>query len=212
MTDNHIWFSSLTPVSSSEHIIFGDKGTGKNGVVERKNRTFVEMARTMLDDHRTPRKFWAEAINTVCYVSNRIFLRAVLNKTSYELLFEWQPKVSHLRVFGCSCFVLKQGNLDKFKPRSSDRVFLVIPRTRVHIVFGSWTPAGLLRLVKVLLMKLCLAQPLVLSSSSDDEIGTTIFEDDEKDVGVSGDTTPAAAPEPVASLSEDAASLSENDE
>ncbi|WVZ89841.1 hypothetical protein U9M48_036195 [Paspalum notatum var. saurae] len=79
----------------------------QNGVVERKNRTLVEMARTMLDEHMTPRKFWAEAINTVCYVSNRIFLRAVLNKTSYELRFGQQPKVSHLRVFGCRCFVLK---------------------------------------------------------------------------------------------------------
>ncbi|WVZ81126.1 hypothetical protein U9M48_028542 [Paspalum notatum var. saurae] len=82
----------------------------QNGVVERKNRTLVEMARMMLDVHRTPRKFWAEAINTACYVSNRIFLRAVLNKTSYELRFGRQPKVSHLRVFGCRCFVLKQGN------------------------------------------------------------------------------------------------------
>ncbi|WVZ80369.1 hypothetical protein U9M48_027845 [Paspalum notatum var. saurae] len=79
----------------------------QNGVVERKNRTLVEMARTMLDEHRTPRKFWAEAINTACYVSNRIFLRAVLNKTSYELRFGQQPKVRHPRVFGCRCFVLK---------------------------------------------------------------------------------------------------------
>jgi transposase InsO family protein len=46
----------------------------QNGIVERKNRTFVEMARTMLDEHRTPRSFWAEAINTACHVSNRIFL------------------------------------------------------------------------------------------------------------------------------------------
>ena len=38
-----------------------------------KNRTLVEMPRTMLDEHRTPMKYWAEAINTACYVSNRIF-------------------------------------------------------------------------------------------------------------------------------------------
>ncbi|WVZ84911.1 hypothetical protein U9M48_031881 [Paspalum notatum var. saurae] len=96
----------------------------QNGVVERKNWTLVEMARMMLDEHRTPRKFWAEAINTACYVSNRIFLRAALNKTSYELRLRRQPKVSHLRVFSCRCFMLKQGNLDKFEPCSSDGVFL----------------------------------------------------------------------------------------
>jgi transposase InsO family protein len=73
----------------------------QNGIVERKNRTLVEMARTMLDEHRTPRRFWAEAINTACHVSNHIFLRAFLNKTSYELQFGWPPKVSHFRVF---CF------------------------------------------------------------------------------------------------------------
>jgi len=72
----------------------------QNGIVERKNRTLVEMARTMLDEHRTPRRFWAEAINTACHVSNRIFLRAFLNKTSYELRFGRPPKVSHFRVFG----------------------------------------------------------------------------------------------------------------
>ena len=44
----------------------------------------VEMARTMLDEHRTRRKYWAEAVNTACYVSNHIFLRAFMHRTSYE--------------------------------------------------------------------------------------------------------------------------------
>jgi hypothetical protein len=96
----------------------------QNGIVEHKNWTLVEMARTMLDEHRTSRHFWAEAINTACHVSNRIFLRAFLNKTSYELRFGRPPKVSHFRVFGCRCFVLKLSNLDKFESRSSDGVFL----------------------------------------------------------------------------------------
>jgi transposase InsO family protein len=79
----------------------------QNGVAERKNRTLVEIARTMLDEHRTPRRYWVEAINTVCHVSNRIFLQAFLKKTSYELRFRRPPKVSHFRVFGCKCFILK---------------------------------------------------------------------------------------------------------
>jgi hypothetical protein len=78
----------------------------------------------MLDEHRTPRRFWGEVINTACHVSNHIFLRAFLNKISYELRFGRPPKVSHFRVFGYRCFVLKQGNLDKFESRSSDGVFL----------------------------------------------------------------------------------------
>ncbi|WVZ84788.1 hypothetical protein U9M48_031776 [Paspalum notatum var. saurae] len=97
----------------------------QNGVVERKNRTLVEMARTMLDKHRTPRRFWAEAVNTPCYFANRIFLRAFLGKTSYELRFGRQPSVKHLQAFGCRCFVLKKaGHLDKFESRCLDGIFL----------------------------------------------------------------------------------------
>jgi transposase InsO family protein len=45
----------------------------QNGVVKRKNHSLCEMARTMLDEHRTPRRYWAEAVNIVCHVGNRIF-------------------------------------------------------------------------------------------------------------------------------------------
>ena len=85
------------------------------------------MAKTMLDDHRTPRRFFIKSINIVCHVSNHIFLRDFLNKTSYELRIGQPPKVSHFRVFGCRCFVLKQGNLDKFESQSSDGIFLGYP-------------------------------------------------------------------------------------
>jgi transposase InsO family protein len=47
----------------------------QNGFVERKNINLCEMARTMLDEHRTRRRFWAKAVNIACYVSNRIYLR-----------------------------------------------------------------------------------------------------------------------------------------
>jgi transposase InsO family protein len=55
----------------------------QNGVVERKNRYLCEIARTMLDEHRTPRRYLAEAVNTTCHVGNQIFLRAFLNKMCY---------------------------------------------------------------------------------------------------------------------------------
>jgi transposase InsO family protein len=46
----------------------------QNGVVERKNRTLLDMARTMLDEYKTPYRFWAEAINIACYSINRLYL------------------------------------------------------------------------------------------------------------------------------------------
>jgi transposase InsO family protein len=71
----------------------------QNGVVEGKNRSLCEMARTMLDEHRTPRRYWA-AVNTACHVGNQIFLRAFLNKMCYELMHGRAPRVSHFRAYG----------------------------------------------------------------------------------------------------------------
>jgi transposase InsO family protein len=56
----------------------------QNGVVERKNRTSITLARIMLDEYNTHEKFWAEAINIACYASNRLFPHRLLLKTPYE--------------------------------------------------------------------------------------------------------------------------------
>jgi hypothetical protein len=92
--------------------------------MERKNRTLVEMAKTMLDEHRTPRRFWADAISTACYISNRIFLRSIQHLTPFEFRFGRKPSVSHFRSFSCKCFVLKRGNLDKFESHPFDGILL----------------------------------------------------------------------------------------
>jgi hypothetical protein len=91
----------------------------------------------MLDEHRTPRRFWADAISTTCYVSNRIFLRSILHLTPFELRFGRKPSVSQFRPFGCKCFVLKRGNLDKFESRSFDDILLGhIPHGRSYRVYN----------------------------------------------------------------------------
>src|SRR5262249_21872120 len=98
----------------------------QNGVVERKNRTLIDMARTMLCESNLPRYFWAEAVNTACYIINRAMIRPILKKTSYELFKGRKPIVSHLKPFGCKCFVLNNGKDDigKFDPRSDEGIFL----------------------------------------------------------------------------------------
>jgi hypothetical protein len=105
--------------------------------VERKNNTLIEMARMMLDEHKTRRRFWADAINTACYISNQIFLRSMLNLIPFELHFGCKPSVSYLRPFGCKCFILKRGNLDKFESHSSDGTLLgYTPHSRSYRVFN----------------------------------------------------------------------------
>jgi hypothetical protein len=104
--------------------------------VKQKNRTLVEVARMMLDEHRTPRRFWADAINTACYSSNQIFLCSILHLTSFQLRFGRKPFISHLRPFGCKCFVLKYENLDNFESRSFDGILLGYnPHGRSYRVF-----------------------------------------------------------------------------
>ncbi|GKF09437.1 putative ribonuclease H-like domain-containing protein, partial [Tanacetum coccineum] len=58
----------------------------QNGVAERKKRTLIEAARTMLADSLLPNTFWAEAVSTACYVLNRVLVTKPHNKTPYELL------------------------------------------------------------------------------------------------------------------------------
>jgi hypothetical protein len=82
------------------------------------------MARTMLDEHRTPRCFQADAISIACYISNQIFLRSILHLTPFKLCFGRKPSISHFRHFGCKCFVLKCWNFDKFESPSYDGILL----------------------------------------------------------------------------------------
>jgi transposase InsO family protein len=78
----------------------------QNGVMERKNRTLMDMTRTMLEEYKTSDQFWAETINTACYSINQLYLHRILKKTSYELLTGKKPNVSYFRVFGSKCFIL----------------------------------------------------------------------------------------------------------
>jgi transposase InsO family protein len=90
----------------------------QNGVVERKNITLMDMARTMLNEYKTLDQFWAEAINTACYSINWLYLHWIFKKTSYELLTGKNPNVSYFRVFGSKCFILiKRGRSSKFAPK-----------------------------------------------------------------------------------------------
>ena len=64
----------------------GTKLKNANGVVERNNQTLIEMARIMLDEYKTPKHFWAEAVETTCHATNCLYLHRLLGKTAYELL------------------------------------------------------------------------------------------------------------------------------
>ncbi|GJW45671.1 retrovirus-related pol polyprotein from transposon TNT 1-94 [Tanacetum coccineum] len=76
----------------------------QNGVVERRNRTLIESARTMLIYVKAPLVLWAEAVATACYTQNRSIIRLCHCKTPYELLHNKPPDLSFFHVFGALCY------------------------------------------------------------------------------------------------------------
>jgi transposase InsO family protein len=110
----------------------------QNGVVERKNMTLIDMARTMLGEYKTPKRFWLEAVNIACHAINRLYLHRLLKKTSYELLTGNKPNVSYFRVFGSKCYILvKKGRHSKFAPKAVEGFLLGYDsNTKVYRVFN----------------------------------------------------------------------------
>ncbi|GJT31097.1 ribonuclease H-like domain-containing protein [Tanacetum coccineum] len=93
----------------------------QNGVAERKNRTLIEAARTMLADSKLPTMFWTEAVSTACYVLNRVSITNPHNKTPYELISGKVPQIGHLKPFGCQVTILNTSDyLGKFEGKADE--------------------------------------------------------------------------------------------
>ena len=87
-------FATYCEVHGIIHEFSAPRTPQQNGVVERKNRSLQEMARTMMHETKLAKYFWAEAVNTACYIQNRIYIRPILNKTTYELFKGRKPNIS----------------------------------------------------------------------------------------------------------------------
>ncbi|GJT61213.1 zf-CCHC domain-containing protein [Tanacetum coccineum] len=97
----------------------------QNGVAEKRNRTLIEAARTMLADSKLPTIFWAEAVNTAWYVQNRAIIVKAHNKNPYELFRGRTPTLSFMRPFGCHVTILNTlDHLGKFDGKSIDGFFV----------------------------------------------------------------------------------------
>ncbi|KAI3665458.1 hypothetical protein L6452_44085 [Arctium lappa] len=111
----------------------------QNGVAERRNRTLIEAARSLLADSKLPITLWAEAVNTACYVQNRVLVVKPKNKTPYELLNKRKPFIGFFKPFGCPCTILNtKTHLGKFDSKADDG-FLVgySSQSKAYRVFNS---------------------------------------------------------------------------
>ncbi|GJV90024.1 retrovirus-related pol polyprotein from transposon TNT 1-94 [Tanacetum coccineum] len=97
----------------------------QNGVVERRNRTLVEAARTMLIFSKAPLFLWAEAVATACYTQNRSLIHTLHNKTPYELVHDKKSDLSFLHIFGALCYPTNDNeDLGKLKAKADIGFFV----------------------------------------------------------------------------------------
>ncbi|GKB00678.1 retrovirus-related pol polyprotein from transposon TNT 1-94 [Tanacetum coccineum] len=135
---SHLNFDYITLLSKKEvtlHAYFKEEGVEhqtstpripeQNGVVERRNRTLVEAARTMLSASKLPLSFWAEAVATACYTQSRSIIISTYGKMAYHIINDRKPSIKHLHIFGCICYITRDGeNLDKMKEKGDPCVMV----------------------------------------------------------------------------------------
>ncbi|XP_073019471.1 uncharacterized protein [Primulina eburnea] len=119
-------FSSFCDKKGISHEFSAPKTPQQNEIVERKNRTLQKMARMMLTSKCISKRFWAEALNIACHISNRVYLRIGSTMTSYdEIIMGKKPNLKYFHVFGCVCYVLNDmDQLTKFDSKSDKCLFL----------------------------------------------------------------------------------------
>ncbi|GKE64318.1 ribonuclease H-like domain-containing protein, partial [Tanacetum coccineum] len=113
----------------------------QNGVAERKNSTPIEAAGTMLVDLKLPITFWAEVVNTACYVQNRVLVIKPQNTTPYELFVGRKPALSFMTPFGCPVTILNTiDHLGKFDGKADEAFFVgYSTNSKAFRVFNSRT-------------------------------------------------------------------------
>nr|GEU40994.1 hypothetical protein [Tanacetum cinerariifolium] len=97
----------------------------QNSVTERRNRTLIEAARTMLADYKLPTTYWAKAVNIVCYVQNRVLVVKPHNKTPYNLFRGRSPALSFMKPFRCHVTILNTlDHLGTFDGKADEGYFV----------------------------------------------------------------------------------------
>nr|GEX42152.1 putative ribonuclease H-like domain-containing protein [Tanacetum cinerariifolium] len=140
----------------------------QNGIAKRKNRTLIKDARTMIAGSLLLIPFWAEAVNTACYVQNRVLVTKPQNKTPYELSLGKTPSIGFMRPFGCPVTILNTLDpLGKFDRKADEgflvRYFVSSKAFKVLVLYGC--------LILILLQRLRIINQSMQNTNDDTEIG-----------------------------------------
>nr|GEY85925.1 retrovirus-related Pol polyprotein from transposon TNT 1-94 [Tanacetum cinerariifolium] len=123
-TNSWLWHRRLSHLNFGAINHLARQGL-QNGVVERRNRTLIKAARTMLIYAQAPLFLCAEVVETVCFTQNRSIIRLRHGKTPYELMHGKQPDLSYFHVFGALCYPTNNGeNVGKLQPKADIGIFI----------------------------------------------------------------------------------------
>lgn len=128
--DNGTEFQPLSPFLSARGIEIQKSCVytpQQNGVVERKHRHILNVARSLFFQSQVPLYLWGECVLTAVYLINRTPSPLLSNLTPYERLYNRSPSYAHIRVFGCKCFATINQPKHKFEPRATPCVFVGYP-------------------------------------------------------------------------------------
>ncbi|GJR46532.1 putative ribonuclease H-like domain-containing protein [Tanacetum coccineum] len=131
------WFESV----GISHETSVPRSPQQNGVVERRNRTLMEAARTMLIFAKAPLFLWAEAVATACYTLNRSLVHTLHGKTYYELLKGKKPNLQYFRVFGSLCYPTNDyDDVGKLKAKADIGIFVgYAPTKKAYRIYNKRT-------------------------------------------------------------------------
>nr|GEV08618.1 retrotransposon protein, putative, unclassified [Tanacetum cinerariifolium] len=145
-TDNGTEFKNKTLAKFFDEVGITQKFSAtrtpqQNGVVEKRNRTLVEAARTMLKFANLPSFLWAKAIATACFTQNRLIIHKRFDKTPYELMNKRKPNIKFFRMFGCRCYLLNDyKDVGKLKAKGDIRVFVLYSKeSTTFIIYNKRT-------------------------------------------------------------------------
>ena len=118
-------FNKFCEKEGIEHQLIAPYTPQKNKVIERKNRTPMEMTRCLLYDKELPNNLWAEAANTTVFLLNRLPTKTIQQKTPFEAWYGYKPKLQNLKTFGCLCFsYIPQVKRDKLDKKAEPGIFV----------------------------------------------------------------------------------------
>ncbi|XP_019255014.1 PREDICTED: uncharacterized protein LOC109233584 [Nicotiana attenuata] len=111
----------------------------QNGVLERRHRYILEVARALRFQAAIPLRFWGDCVLTAMHIINRIPSTVLKGKSPYEMLFNTPPSLEHLKVFKCLCYAVNVRRQDKFSARALPAIFMGYSPTKRYKLYDLYS-------------------------------------------------------------------------